>query len=55
MELKGIKLPESVEKKIEGEIREVVMRNVAGTDLLGDQAWTIRWPPGLRGIVIEQD
>ncbi len=54
-ELKGIKLPAEVEKRISTEIQQVVMRNLATVDLKGDYAAKfpgILRPPWL-GIWIE--
>jgi len=56
----NIKLPKDVERKIELEIRSVVLREVAKIDLLGDvsiglpgkfkKPWP--WWPGTMGIII---
>ncbi len=40
--LDGIKLPKDIERTIEYEINEVVMRNLAKVDLHGE---VIAWPP----------
>jgi hypothetical protein len=56
----NIKLPKAVEKRIEAEIRSVVLREVATIDSLGDFSTALPgrfkkpWPwwPGTMGIII---
>jgi hypothetical protein len=54
VELKGIKLPEEMESKINQEIREVVLRNVASLDLGENESLVFRFPHGWLGIVFDK-
>lgn len=52
VELKGLKLPDDVTKRIESEIRQTVMKEIAKIDLEGDLQ-VARLPRGIHGIIIK--